>query len=1227
MGEIVLSQVGATVGASLLPNGLSVLGQTISGAALGQFVGGLAGRAFDASMLSPREGPRVKSLQIMESREGTGLPRIYGRMRVGGQVIWASRFKEKRTQQSAGKGGPKYVNYTYSVSFAVALCQGPIARVERVWANGELLNLGDYNWRFYSGDETQMPDPLIEAIEGAESAPAYRGTAYIVFEDLPLDAFGSRLPQLSFEVIRTGELRDGSLSQTIDGVNIIPASGEFVYATTVVRDRRFPGIETPLNRNNVYGTADFSVSLEQLQTDLPRVKYAALTVGWFGDDLRAGSCTVQPGVEQREVQTVPYSWRVDGIGRGQAYLISRTEDSPNYGGTPADEAVIEGIRALKSAGIGITLSPFLFMDIPAGNGLSDPYGGAEQSPFPWRGRITVGSDKTAAARAEIDAFVGQDGGRGFRHFILHHARLARQAGGVDAILIGSEMVGLTRVRDDQGRFPFVEALQEIALEARAIVGPGVKISYAADWTEYGSYAPGDGSGDVLFPLDDLWAENEVDFVGIDWYPPAGDWRDGMDHLDALAGADSPDSAEYITSNLEGGEAYDWYYASAADRDAQVRTPIVDTAHGEDWIFRAKDLQSWWENEHFPRPGGARAERATGWRPSSKPIRLIEIGFPAVDKGINAPNLFYDPKSSESSFPAYSNGLRDDLLQRRALSVAVPNWLNKTAVEQVLVWAWDGRPWPDFPARRNVWSDGPNWQYGHWLNGRSGLMELSEVVEDLAAQADTQLDARAVNGVVDGYAIDGVTRLASAIAPLIAAYNFDIRETGAGLVAMDQTGFVQFDFTDIDVVEDSQSEVIALLDKQPSGVSLSYISGDFSYQPAVVTQRYPGADRSFVVQTSIPLVLNEARARQIAEIQFQRTQISNSLQIGLPPGQSSRLETGDLIEVDDKAWRVERIETQGLETRFQLRAPVDDMPSWRALSVPEIQEEIVFRGPPEFIIIDGPALVPNEPYGPYIAASGTPWSGPFPIESGVAETALTTVATVEQSAAIGTLGDALPSGPLGRWDRNACLNLDIVGQDISSAQTAAVLSGANRLLVEHEAGWELIAWQNAELISPGCWRLRNLLRGLEGSPIRDISIGAIAVLVDDRLVKAELGDEHLNIPLLWKLGDADPKGFTYEKRAARPWRVGHLFAKTDGDSVQASWTARGSSYSNNWDIPDDLTGSRFRIEAYSEGDLVSRVDQTELSTVLPNGVADQIRVAQIGLHQRLGEWVSIPLPPP
>lgn len=237
MGEIVLSQAGSVAGAALLPNGLSVFGQSISGAALGRTLGGLAGQAIDASLLSPVEGPRIKSLQILESRDGAGLPLVYGRMRVGGQVIWASRFKEKRRETAAGKGGPKYVDYTYSVSFAVAVCEGPITRIDQVWANGDAFALRDVNWRLYHGTSDQLPDPLIEAIEGAGQAPAYRDTAYIVFEDLPLDAFGNRLPQLSFEVVRAETRETDALAQTIQGVNIIPASGEFVYATSIVRER------------------------------------------------------------------------------------------------------------------------------------------------------------------------------------------------------------------------------------------------------------------------------------------------------------------------------------------------------------------------------------------------------------------------------------------------------------------------------------------------------------------------------------------------------------------------------------------------------------------------------------------------------------------------------------------------------------------------------------------------------------------------------------------------------------------------------------------------------------------------------------------------------------------------------------------------------------------------------------------------------------------------------
>ena len=200
MAQIILSEAGAALGRSFLPQGLSLLGQTLTGAAVGRAAGSLIGGAIDSYFAAPVQGPRVKALHVMGAAEGSGVASAYGRMRVGGQLIWASRFKETRRTERAGKGGPPVERSRYSISFAVALGEGPVLRIARAWANGEPFDLSGTVHRVHPGTEDQAPDPLIEMIEGA--APAYRGMAYIVFEDLPLEAFGNRMPQLSFEVRR-----------------------------------------------------------------------------------------------------------------------------------------------------------------------------------------------------------------------------------------------------------------------------------------------------------------------------------------------------------------------------------------------------------------------------------------------------------------------------------------------------------------------------------------------------------------------------------------------------------------------------------------------------------------------------------------------------------------------------------------------------------------------------------------------------------------------------------------------------------------------------------------------------------------------------------------------------------------------------------------------------------------------------------------------------------------
>ena len=91
--------------------------------------------------------------------------------------------------------------YAYFANLAIGLCEG----ADRLRAAG----LGRRaRARPHDADgarpsrrsTTQPPDPLIVAKEGADNAPAYRGLAYVVFERLPLESFGNRVPQFSFEV-------------------------------------------------------------------------------------------------------------------------------------------------------------------------------------------------------------------------------------------------------------------------------------------------------------------------------------------------------------------------------------------------------------------------------------------------------------------------------------------------------------------------------------------------------------------------------------------------------------------------------------------------------------------------------------------------------------------------------------------------------------------------------------------------------------------------------------------------------------------------------------------------------------------------------------------------------------------------------------------------------------------------------------------------------------------
>lgn len=80
------------------------------------------------------EGPKLSDLKIQNASVGAAIPLLYGMGRATGSLIWTTPLI---SHSSGGKGGG-IVNYNYTVSCAVAIADGTILGVRRIWVNGKI---------------------------------------------------------------------------------------------------------------------------------------------------------------------------------------------------------------------------------------------------------------------------------------------------------------------------------------------------------------------------------------------------------------------------------------------------------------------------------------------------------------------------------------------------------------------------------------------------------------------------------------------------------------------------------------------------------------------------------------------------------------------------------------------------------------------------------------------------------------------------------------------------------------------------------------------------------------------------------------------------------------------------------------------------------------------------------------------------------------------------------
>jgi hypothetical protein len=587
------------------------------------------------------------------------------------------------------------------------------------------------------------------------------------------------------------------------------------------------------------------------------------------------------------------------------------------------------------------------------------------------------------------------------------------------------------------------------------------------------------------------------------------------------------------------------------------------------------------------------------------VWFTEYGCPAVDKGTNQPNKFVDPKSSESGLPRYSNGRRDDLIQRRYLQAVRAHWSDEANnpvspvyggpmvdLSRAFVWAFDVRPFPAFPTRRGLWSDGENFGRGHWLNGRATARSLSEVVSEICRGVGLDLiDVSRLHGVIHGYVLSDVGSARAALQPLMQAYGFDASERNGILAFRSRSAWrdAWVDARRVTAAEQVSGDVVIKREptsELPSRVRATYVEAEGVYATRAVEAADPGQASASVSQTSLALVITPDDAQAMVDRWLAETRVAlDGVQFGLPPS-ASDIGPGDVVEMDGARYRVDRLEA-GIGTRIEavrtdpsVFVPVDrPVPP---VEVPSFAAET----PVEPVFLDIPVLSDGQvEHAPVIAVSQDPWQGPVAVYRSSNGDSYEFNTLVETPAVVGVTLDPIAPARPDLWDGGPAVRVRLRpgGAGLLSASRSDVLNGANLAAIGSgsPSDWEILQFGTAELIAPETYAISGRLRGLAGT---DASVsgfwpaGSIFVLLTRDLGQLNHPPDLRGLGRSYRIGPLDrdlSDPIFVERREAfagiglRPLAPVHLRERRIDGGRRISWIRRTRIGGDSWvgyDVP-------------------------------------------------------------
>ncbi len=1083
-----LVQIAATIGGSFFGP---------IGAAVGNIFGGAIGRELFPP--DPIRGPRLNDLRVNNSQLGAPVPRTYGNGRVAGSLIWLGEVREREVRRSEGGlfgiGGQDVINYEYYATFAIAINDGEIGDVRKIWANSKLIynaggltddqktKLEEYlaesssgTWgdvlnrlagaeyraslmaaeRFeqqvltiYRGTEDQDPDPVIQSYLGAADTPAYRGTAYIVLSDWNITEWGGALPNIECEIVNGPpsalmgpEFRNSHLEPWVTGTD---------DPRNCLNDHQYR--YDPPGRAPAY---PWRATLAEALTDAGDYHSYDFSGtephGWSATSPSLVSPYSDVSTAERETLTLhinplrslingrDYSHLPVGSCGGSGCCIKYPSGDlipPGAGYFWWDGVYKSGTILYISRGAGVwSFSAGL------GGGLYDP---PKITDLAWSDAETAGNNCTDYTPSA-----------GIASVVDLHVQIRRAA----------------KCPWNECNSPCFDAKPLLPDDPRFCVDPSNgEIYYAGDYLRYES-----GTSWAIL----------CDYTTLDPYP--------LGYYEEPA---VPDSDSRYPGGADADEFWPRIYTDAVQRG------IVPSG----WTYGVE----------YP------------VTVSSPNFRVLQA-YDATGGTINRYPL--DP-----CVPQWSQRYDDS------------SWWDARYALQLDRYAASGEVADYMPSGLSYGAGYPVTQT--WTCARfppaipiksAQQITLAEIVSDICdtcGLAAAQYDVTALTKTLWGYQRTTTMTGRDAIEQLRTYGFFDAVESGpvlrfvprggaavATLAADDLGAYVDGDQAP-PAITPTRTEPLEL----PREVRVNYLEFAAAYQGNTQYERRTAAGAENISEVSLNVAADADVMQQVAQSLLYDAWAARNRYVTTVTREWLALEPTDPVNVpvDGQLVRM-RIESinddpRGVRTLNLTREDATAYISTATGHALPIDDDITpLDGPTQLVVIDGPALdASDDDAGVYVAARGplSGWPGGGLYASGDGGTTFEFVVSLPGSAQIGTAVNALPSASHYVWDRTSTLTVDVPQSvTLQSVTELAVLNGANFAFVGASGRWELLQFATVTLVSAETddglkrYALTDLLRGRRGTEwaVGLHSAGDTAVIVDSTVQRLTLDESAIGLPL-------------------------------------------------------------------------------------------------------------------